>query len=461
MLPVVILFRKCNYKARSVSSAKPHPGGAKGASAGRARFFRGNMSESEPSTGNYRWVVVALFWVAYFLNQADRQVLFSVFPLIQAEFALDNAKLGLMGSVFFWVYALMVPIAGGLGDALSRKKIIAFALLVWSASTLGSALVGGFAALLAMRAITGFGEAFYYPSATSIITDYHDQRTRATAMSVHQTSVYLGIVASGAIAGWIGQRFGWRPAFLTFGSAGVLFSFGLFAWLREPQRGQADFAAAAQAADLPLRARIVESFRRPSAIALALAFLGMNFVNAAFQTWTPTWLYRTFGMTLAEAGFHATFHHYAGAFLGVLLGGRLADRYAERSRLSRPLIQAFGLLCGAPVIWALYRSDSRGAVFVALGLFGFFRGLYDSNLFASLYEVVRPEARATATGLMLCVAFFGGGFSSVIVGWLSGQAGLGRALALTSLAYVLAGMAILLACRLCFLRDAERMRNSM
>jgi predicted MFS family arabinose efflux permease len=415
------------------------------------------VREQTPSS-SYRWAVVALFWFAYFLNQADRQVLFSVFPLIQTELGLDNTKLGLMGSVFFWVYAVMVPVAGGLGDAVSRKKIIVFALLVWSASTFGSGLVSGFALLVAMRAVTGFGEAFYYPAATSIITDYHDQRTRATAMAVHQTSVYIGIVASGAIAGWIGQRFGWRPAFLAFGGAGLLFAAVLLRWLRDPRRGQADFADAGGAASLTLSERVIESFRRPTAVLLALAFLGMNFVNAAFQTWTPTLLYQKFQFTLAEAGFHATFYHYLGAFVGVLAGGRLADVYAARSRLSRPLIQAAGLLAGAPVIWLLYRSDSRPFVFAALGLFGFFRGLYDSNLFASLYEVVRPEARATATGLMLCVAFLGGGSSSLIVGWLSLETGLSQALALSSLAYLFAAGMILLACRLCFQRDAEKMR---
>lgn len=409
-------------------------------------------------TGGYRWLVVALFWCAYFLNQADRQVLFSVFPLLQSELGLTNAQLGLMGSVFFWVYAVMVPAAGALGDVISRKKIIIGALLVWSASTFGSGLVGGFAWLLVMRAVTGFGEAFYYPAATSIITDYHDGRTRATAMSVHQTSVYIGIIASGAIAGWIGQRFGWRPAFMAFGGAGLLFAAFLYGSLRDPQRGQADFAAAGVAASLSLLERVQESFRRPTAILLALAFLGFNFVNAAFQTWTPTLLYQKFHFTLAQAGFHATFYHYLGAFIGVLAGGRLADVYAARSRLSRPLIQAAGLLAGAPVIWFLYRVDSRAFVFVALGVFGFLRGLYDSNLFASLYEVVRPEARATATGLMLCVAFLGGGSSSVIVGWLSQRVGLSQALAASSLAYLFAASMILLACRRWFNRDAAAMQ---
>jgi predicted MFS family arabinose efflux permease len=419
------------------------------------------VSVVEPArTGSRRWLVVGLFWFAYFLNQADRQALFSVFPLLQSEMGLTNAQLGLMGSVFFWVYALMVPSAGALGDVMSRRKIIVFALFVWSASTFGSGLVSGFGLLLAMRAVTAFGEAFYYPAATSVITDYHDRRTRALAMSVHQTSVYIGIVASGAIAGWIGQRYGWRPAFLTFGGVGLAFAFVLYAFLSEPQRGQADFSVEQKAASLTLKERVLESFRRPTAVALALAFLGMNFVNAAFQTWTPTLLFQKFHFTLAEAGFHATFYHYLGAFLGVLAGGKLADHFAARSLLSRPLIQALGLLAGAPIIWVLYQSDSRSLVFASLGLFGFFRGLYDSNLFASLYEVVRPEARATATGLMLCVAFFGGGSSSVIIGWLSQRIGLSQSLAYSSLAYLFAAGAILIACRFWFLRDAAAMRKA-
>lgn len=135
------------------------------------------------------------------------------------------------------------------------------------------------------------------------------------------------------------------------------------------------------------------------------AFLGMKLVDAAYLTWMPTLLYRKFGMTLTQAGFHATFWHHVGAMLGVLLGGRAADRWALRTRLSRPLVQVAGLLLGVPFIFLLGWSEATWVVFASLGLFGICRGLYDSNLFASLYEVVRPEARATATGIMIAVAF--------------------------------------------------------
>jgi MFS family permease len=409
-------------------------------------------------SSRYKWTVLALFWFVYFINQADRQVLFSVFPLIQKEYGLTDANLGLLGSVFFWVYALLVPVAGALGDRFTRKNIVVFALLVWSAATAVSGLVSGFALLLAFRALTGAGEAFYYPAANSIISDYHGRSTRALAMSIHQTSVYLGIVGSGTLAGYVGQVWGWRAAFLVFGGAGVVLAVLAARLLREPARGAAEEEGRAQTAEKP--AALAEHIRHAASSAtfwsLGLAFLCFKLVDAAYLAWMPTLLYRKFGLTLAVAGFHATFWHHAGAFLGVLAGGRLSDRWAVRSALGRPLVQVAGLALGAPFIYLLGTSGEQTVVYAALGLFGVFRGLYDSNLFASLYEVVRPASRATATGMMLCAAFLGGGTAPLVIGSFSRAFPLGQAMAYTSVLYILGAVIIAADCGLWFRRDAAR-----
>jgi predicted MFS family arabinose efflux permease len=282
-------------------------------------------------------------------------------------------------------------------------------------------------------------------------------------MSLHQTSVYFGIVSSAAMAGYIGQHYGWRSAFLLFGGIGILAALVLAAGLREPVRGQSDREDAAFAlsgAQPGLAARLIETFHSPTAIILMLAFVGMNFVNVACLTWMPTLLFQKFEYSLAAASFHATFYHQLGAFAGVIAGGKLADRWALRMRLSRPLTQAAGLLLGAPFIFLLGWSPSTHIVFVSLALFGVFRGMYDSNLFASLYEVVRPEARATATGIMLAVAFLAGGSAALVTGWLSQRIGLGPALASASLWYLAGGLIILLDCWIWFRRDAARMQRA-
>lgn len=408
----------------------------------------------------YPWVVVALFWCIFFLNQADRQVLFSVLPLLKGEMHLSDTQLGLMGSVFFWVYAILVPVAGSLGDVTSRKRLIVTALLVWSISTATSGIAVGFAAILVCRAITAIGEAFYYSSATSILSDYHGESTRATAMAIHLTSAYAGIIVSGALAGYIGQHYGWRVAFLAFGALGILVGVIAQYVLREPKRGQSE-RELTPGISVAWKDRAMATLRTPSAVLLTLAYLGMTLVNTAYLTWTPTLLTRKFGFELAEAGFHATFWHLVGAGIGVVLGGKIGDVTAVRSVLSRPLLQCFALFAGAPFIFLLGWSDSRAVVIAALGLSGLFRGLYESNLFASLYEVIRPHSRSTSTGMMIGIAYLGGGFAPVVIGWLSDRIALGAALSSMSICYLVAGFLIALDCRLFFKQDSRRMRTSI
>ena len=421
--------------------------------------MRGDAASSHARS--YKWTILGLFWLIYFMNQADRQVLFSVFPLIQKELGLSDTALGLLGSAFFWVFAILVPVAGTLGDRLSRKKIIIAALLLWSAATMTSGLASGFILLLVFRGLTGGGEAFYYPAAASMISDYHGQKSRALAMGIHQTAVYLGIIGSGTLAGFIGQIYGWRAAFISFGVAGIVLAAVAVAVLREPVRGMADAAAPAIAAAVPaLRTRISATLATPTFWLLMAAFMCMKLVDAAYLAWMPTLLYRKFEMSLATAGFHATFWHHAGAMLGVLIGGRWSDRMALRNVMTRPLVQVAGLLLGAPFIFLLGVTSGQGIMFAAMALFGFCRGLYDSNLFVSLFEVVPPPHRATATGMMLASAFLVGGFAPLLTGAATRTLPLGDALAYSSGIYVIGGLFIVLNCATCFRADAMRLRTS-
>jgi hypothetical protein len=138
-----------------------------------------------------------------------------------------------------------------------------------------------------------------------------------------------------------------------------------------------------------------------------------------------------------------------------MLGGRLTDRLAARRKTIRFETNALGLLLGAPFIFLMTRGPSEGFCFAMLGLFGFFRGVYDSNLFASLFDVIKPQYRSTATGLMLSFAFLVGSFSPTVLGFLKMRFGLSFGLASLSVSYVLGGVIILIACTLFFKKDYE------
>src|SRR5947209_823716 len=119
-----------------------------------------------------------MLWLVCVFNYADRQAIFSVFPLLKPELRLSDLQLGLLGSAFMWVYAAVGPFAGWMGDRLSRKALIIGGLVFWSMTTAATSVCQSFSQLVIVRGLSGLGEAFYFPAAMSLISDYHGPQTR-------------------------------------------------------------------------------------------------------------------------------------------------------------------------------------------------------------------------------------------------------------------------------------------
>ncbi|HVO99738.1 MAG TPA: MFS transporter [Bryobacteraceae bacterium] len=411
---------------------------------------------------NYRWFVVAMLWSISFFNYADRQAIFSVFPLLEKELGLSMVQLGLLGSAFAWVYGISGFFAGFVVDRVSRKKAILGGLYTWSIICMATALSRGFRALFLFRAAEGLGETFYYPASMSMVSDYHGRRTRSRAIGIHQTSVYAGTIAGGFFAGKIGEVYGWRWSFIIFGGLGVLLGFVLTRFLREPKRGQSDLGDAESAGASLNLAEFGRLLRRtPTALCLMGAFMCSNFVAVVLLTWMPKFLYDRFHMGLAVAGLTATIFVQLASVLGSITGGWLADILRQRTPRGRILVQATGVLCGAPFVAWCGMTRSVTALIAALTLWGFFKGIYDANIFASLFDVVRPEARGTAAGFLNSVGWLGGGGSApVLIGWIARDRSLSAGITAASTVYLLAAILLLTAAIFFVKKDAGRMNES-
>ena len=93
----------------------------------------------------------------------------------------------------------------------------------------------------------------------------------------------------------------------------------------------------------------------------------------------------------------------------------------------------------------------------ALTAWGFFKGLYDSNIWASLFDVVRPAARGTACGLMNCMGWLaGGGSAPLVIGLIAQRESLGFAIALAAIVYVASGALLLVGIAFFVNKDAAR-----
>jgi MFS family permease len=378
-----------------------------------------------------------MLWFVCFFNYADRQAIFSLFSLLKAEFGLSDMQLGIVASIFMWVYAIVGPFAGWISDKVSRTGIIITALAFWSAVTAMTMWVQSYPVLVLLRGLAGLSEAFYFPAAMSLIASYHGPETRSRAMSIHQSSVYAGTVAGGFFSAYVAQRAGWRSSFEVFGMSGIVLALALLLFLRDPPRSSAPMhepdGRGGFLADLT-------ALGKNRAVLLMIAvFMGANFVAVVFLTWMPTFLQRKFLMDLGAAALNGTAYLQVTSVIGVLVGGLLADLACRTKTGGRQLVQCVGLLGGAPFLILTGYSLNVPVLLISLVGFGLFKGLYDANIWASLYDFVSPERRGFAAGLMNSLGWLGGGFAPIVVARLSSHYGLSLCLSLTSVIYLTLG----------------------
>lgn len=391
-----------------------------------------------------------MLWFAYFLNQGDRQIYAAVLPLIKSDLGLTSTQLGLVVTVFSIVYGCLVPIGGYLGDFMKRKWIVVSSLFIFSIGTLFTGLSGGLIGLIILRGITtGGGEAFYYPAATSLINQYHE-KTRAMAMSIHQTALYVGIIASGFAAAYIGEHIGWRYSFFAFGLGGlVIATYILFRMKDTPQIKETQ----GDTSRIPLKELVSGIFSKKTIWCLCIAFGCQVFVNIGYTTWMATFYHEKFGLALSSASFVSMFCHFALALVGVLLGGRLSDSFCQKRKSFRLATESIGLLCGAPFIFLMGWTDSFWVSCLGLAVFGFFRGVYDSNLYAAAFDVIEPKYRASSVGIMTCFAFLVGSVASSVLGIIGDAYGMSFGISMLGAFFLIGGISVLVAMRFFFKKE--------
>jgi MFS family permease len=413
----------------------------------------------------YKWYVVGMLWSICFFDYVDRWGISALFPLLKREMHLTLSQLGLLASVSAWIYGLGAPFAGYVVDRIRRKTAILGGLFIWSGVTAAATVSHSFRHLLWFMAALGVTVTVYMPAAMSMISDYHGRATRSRAMGIHQTAVYVGTIGGGFLAGLIGQRYGWRWSFIIFGGLGVILGLILIGLLREPERGAADMeegGATPEAQPLekvPVGKSLKLILGTPTAVLLMGAFMCANFVALVLLAWMPNFLYDKFHMSVAMAGLSATLFAQVASMVGSPLGGWFADVFRRHRVGGRVLVQALAVFCGAPFVFFCGRAGSMLGVIVTLTAWGLFKGLYDANIFASVFDVIPPQVRGTAAGFINMMGWLGGGAAPVVVGFVAQRIGASPAISLASVVYVLAGILLTTGSALFIRRDVARVEQ--
>jgi sugar phosphate permease len=189
-------------------------------------------------------------------------------------------------------------------------------------------------------------------------------------------------------------------------------------------------------------------------------FIGANFVATIFLAWTPTFLVEKFGFKLASAGLSGTVFIHLASALSVPVAGLAADRLARKHPGGRMMVQGAGLVVGAVFIAIVGTTKDVTTLLAAMVCFGICKGFYDSNIFASLFDVIDPRARGSAAGIMNTAGWGGGALGPLAVGWISKHGrhatemeNMSEAIAFGGLIYLLGAAALLVAIIYCGRRN--------
>lgn len=405
----------------------------------------------------YKWEVLLLLWMAYLLNQGDRQVFNTVLPAIRDALNLTDTSVGLIATIFNLFYAIMVPVGGWAGDRFSRKWVTTISILFWSVATMFTGLATSFIWLVVLRSVaTGGGEAFFGPANYSLLGQYHTD-TRARAMSLHQTAYYVGVILAGWLAGLIADKLGWKYSFIIFGAAGIVWGILMIIRLKDYPKAEE------KAADAPKEKKpgffdgFKTVFTTPTALMLTIGFSGLIFVITGYMTWVPAYLQEEFTQNQATAGFNSMFWTYVAAFVGVLLAGSLSDKLALKSRKLRMFLQGIGLLGGAAFLFLMGGHPALWLLYFSFAGWGFFRAFFDANTYSVLYDVTPPRLHASCSSAMIMTGFAVGAFAPVVLGALKESMGsLSRTFPILAVIWVVCGVLMLIVAQARYQKDYDK-----
>jgi predicted MFS family arabinose efflux permease len=406
------------------------------------------------------WSVVVLLAVAFVINYVDRQVVFSIFPLLRRDLHFSDAELGAIGTLFTWSYSLGMPFSGRLADILSRRKLVISSLALWSLATLATGLSPTKGLFLATRVAMGLCESLYVPAAVGLIAQAHPGPTRSRALSIHGFAQYAGITLGGWYGGWAGDHIGWRPGFFLLTAAGIAYTAVLlfaFRRLRFDVPGDPDLRSAAHqlAGENPkstgLR-NLLSSRCFVTLNALFFCFCGMLWMLYA---WLPAFVFERYHLTLTQSGLTATIFLQTASAAGVLLGGWLGDSLARHHATGRFQVVIWAVVFCAPFAFAIFATHSLLVLKLSACGFGMFAGFFAGNLFSSLYDVAGPRDYGLATGLLNAVGGLGGGAAILVVGLWRHSLGIDRLMLYTLLASAAAAVLLWLVVRARFHRESD------
>lgn len=350
------------------------------------------------------------------LNFYDRHVPGALVEPMRKEFHLNDTQIGLLGSAFIWIYAIVGVPLGRIADSASRKKLLAWGVVLWTALTASAGLATTYAMLLLSRAGVGVGEASCAPTATSWLGDLFPPAKRSRILALFMMGVPVGGGLGYLIGGPLAQAYGWRAAMVLAAVPAVLLVPALL-MLHEPERGASESHRAPLA-----RGSMWSVLRIPTLWWIIASGALLNFNAYAFATFIPAFLHRVHGLSVARSGMATGVLYLIGGVSGGLLSGHLGDYIVHRRKDGRMLCAAAMALVTVPLacIGILQPAGSLLIAAVFLGLTYASISSYYGFVYSAIQDIVASNQRAATMAIYFMAMYMcGASLGPLLTGRLS------------------------------------------
>jgi MFS family permease len=392
------------------------------------------------------WMFAGLF-LLYMFDYIDREIISSIIPYLKTDLGLSDTQAGSLMSAVYWSIVIFTFPISILVDRWSRKRSVGIMVMLWSIATGAAVFIKTFPQLFLTRLGVGVGEAGYAPGGTAMISAMYPQEKRSRMMGLWNASIPLGSAIGVGLGGVIAAQWGWKHAFGIVAIPGFVIGVLFFFFARDYKTIKLEKAATATTAARKMRfGEIVREFlRTPSLILTYIGFAGNTFLTSAFLTWLPSYFVRTQDMAAGPAGLKASSIMLL-AIVGAPLGGFLADAWLKRKPNARPVFAGLTSILSAGIWLVALGLLSGTAQYIVLMLAAVSTLLYLSAASAVTQDVVHPGLWAISYSICVIVQnLLGSSTGPLVVGAISDNIGLPRAMMTVPVASVLAGVLFLLA----------------
>ncbi len=379
-----------------------------------------NLAEPVKPVAGASFALFLLFAINL-LNFYDRQILGALGEPIRKEFMLSDTSLGLLGTVFTLMYAIVGLPLGSIADKWSRIRLIAIGTALWSVLTAATGIAHTYWQLFASRLGMGIGEATCAPAGQSLIGDLFPPDRRAFAMGVFMLGLPAGVFVAYSSAGWIATHFGWRSVFYVACIPGLILA-ALALLIREPVRGALDPDRSVMSTAAGGETSFGAVLKLPTMWWIILSGIFHNFNMYALNSFNSPFLQRYHHLSLGSASNASSIAVGAVGAIGLLVGGYLADRMSTKRRNGRLLVASVSMTLVAPCIFfALNQPQGAVAAYVALMAMGTVTMyVYYATVYAAIQDFIEPRLRGMAVAIYFCCMYvFGASFGPVGTGMLS------------------------------------------